>query len=251
MKRFFDEHLKFISGKIGLTHQPRWTLPPGTLMVGPYRSSEEHELHLAKTNGSGDSIFDSTDELRFDLNDRMLVSCRVGLAENPYFTEHLLKAILSIETEQGSLELIQEHGFQIPSSNITWIDPDGQWLLAVQGVIQPEHIEQRLRLAPNLDLVIGSGNICGWLLSQPGDYLVKSIWDDKVNPPTTDSLSKYIAAYILMMNTEFINQLEGSSDHAKKMLFNYLEELRSNCEFSPQRQILIDSVNTILDTFFS
>src|SRR5437868_3033575 len=95
-----------------LSHRPRFSLGGHSILLGPYDSPASHDGHFATTFGSGDPILDSTNELRFSKATGLLVSCRVGVPENPTNGEHYLSFLNRVPVRLALPRLPLDTNFQ-------------------------------------------------------------------------------------------------------------------------------------------
>lgn len=229
-----------------VTQAPRFNLRGKSVSVRPYDSAESRDLHLADTYGSGDPFLDTTDEIRFSPRTSLLVSCNIGVPERPTHDSAFVTCVDALPLVRGLPSLSPGHPFQTIVARHTWIDPRGQALAAFKANAPP--LGHRLEIATDLELILASGTIVGFVLRHPARHLAKG-WQRSTPLDDDTELGRMLSSYINLLDETFLARLDDADPAAGRDIRLLLEQAR-NLVASHQRDVLIDALETILDTFF-
>lgn len=235
-----------VQAGIRLADLPRFNLRGKALLVGPYDSAESHELHMTQTYGSGDPFLDTTDEIRFSPDGSRLVSCRIGVPERPTRDRRFAASCAALPAEEGLPVLQTRTPFQVVIATHTHIDPAGRALHVFDSrAAAPSSI---LHIAPDLDMIVGQRSIAGFVLHHPAQYLTTG-WA-KCRPLDDDTaLGPLLASYVNLLDEGFIARMDDGDPTARDAIVDLLDAVK-RVEPSGQRDVVLDALETMLETFW-
>ena len=229
-----------------ITRVSRTGLSVGSILVGPYHSAATWDRHWGDTFGSGDPIFDATNELRFAKTSGLLVSCRVGVPERPTDSDAYLASIGRLPVRRALLRLPPGTNFQFPPATHTEIDDGGTGLVVYRG--RPDEVRIRVEVCPTFEILLGDQQICGFMLHDPSDHLVRS-WRVASPPVANRALATLLARYVRMIDSDFVEQLEDAPAEACGTLAHFRAEVAALAP-SAQRDALIQRISDVQGIFW-
>lgn len=175
--------------------------------AGPYYSLQERDQHLAATNGSVDWLWSDADELRFDAAIGQLRSCWLRVPETPSTHDTIIAEWLHLPPQPGTVQMATSAGFDRAPTSERWIDPTGQHLVALTPhAVAHSMVRARLRICPQLDLLVAQQHLCSWILTAPAQALIAG-WAG-AHPPVSDAVSQFLHNYPLLVSTPQIARME-------------------------------------------
>jgi hypothetical protein len=238
------ENFELIDGE-SLLGRPRFSIGGHSIIFGPYNSPQSYDDHFAETFGSGDPIFDSTNELRFSKTSGLLVSCRLGVPENPTNSDGFLAFVSRLPVQLALPRLPMGTNFQFPPATHIEINDAGTDLVVYRGAA--EQVKRRVQVGLDFEFLLGEGDISGFLLHGPSDYLV---WGWPFAGPSVSSpaLGSLLSRYLRKITSEFVQRLEDGDPEACDELALFHSEATQLVP-SPQRDVLIATVASVQDIF--
>jgi hypothetical protein len=229
-----------------LADTPRFNLGGRSLVVGPYHSAESREVHLAETYGSGDPFLDTTDEIRFSSRTSQLVSLNIGVPERPTRDSAFIESVEALPLRRDVPTLPPGEPFQTVVATHTWIDLDGQRLAVFRDGVRPT---ARLEIAADLEMALDQETISGFILRDPARYLTSG-WTEAESTRPDVALGTVLATYIHLLDGQFVDRLDDGDAAARRAVEELLERTKQ-VNASPQRSVLLEALDGIIDTFFS
>lgn len=182
---------------------PRLDVSALGVLAGPYRDGTEHEKHALAAIGSGDWYRPAYDELLFDAESRMLASLWSHLPEERLEEPSRLSAWTELDAEPSSLRLAGPSRFELPPAGRRWCPESGELLVWTYPDLPAHPAEpRRIRIAPNLDLLVSEGTLRGYLLADPARFLTSG-WA----PPGRETAEPGVAALL----AEVFDTVAGSA----------------------------------------
>ena len=153
---------------------------------------------------------------------------------------------LASDPDVGVPTLPPREPFQTVVATHTWIDLDGQRLAVFRDGVRPT---ARLEIAADLEMALGQTTISGFILRDPARYLANG-WTEAESTRPDVALGTVLATYIHLLDGQFVDRL-GDGDAAARRAVEELLERAKEVNASPQRSVLLEALDGIIDTFFS
>jgi len=234
-----------------LEYRPRLALRGLSLIVGPYRSGDEHEQHYLDTTGSGAWHAPEDDELRFGKGDRILRSAWLHIPEAHLSAPNVLAPWVTAAREVGLLRLAGAPPNQLDLAYRRILDTRDEALGCVTDLAL--HVGQErlgLTIAEDVDLLFANGQACGWLLRHPQRYLSDG-WQEPPAPPSEESqLAALLADYLELISQKNMAALEAADPEMHASL-RALKNRAAHIPASPQRDALLAAIDAQIDLFFA
>jgi hypothetical protein len=244
--------LRLLSGHIvdvvpghALTTLPGWTLD--VLSVGPFRSAQGYDAHLARTMGS---TCDFGDEFRFGGDTLLLETLILNVPER-----NLDRGDLAVWKESpvspGLLRLRERESFLFDETTARHLAHDGSALLCFFEEIVPTERRSRLNVAPSLDLLCDDDRYYGWMLSWPVRHLIPGALGGPSSPARLEddpALVALVCEYQQLVSDDTLDRL-NEQDPALKTALTALRERTSPPE-THSRRALRERIDELLDTFY-
>jgi hypothetical protein len=233
-----------------LPYQPRWEVRDRSILVGPYKSGEEHEHHVvSETVGSGNWYKSEFDEFRFDKTDLLLRSIWLQVPEKN-IAENPIKSWMEKIPIVGALRLSESEYFAPEPTDLRWFDPEGNLLVCIYNYALAEFKDRiRLCIATDVELIFGDNQLCGWILSQPLHYVTQG-WEDP-HLANEDSEVKSIASkYLQLVSEDFIEQMEDEDPDVLQDLLDIKNKSRNTSNLSYQRKVFAECIESIINQFY-
>jgi hypothetical protein len=228
---------------------PRW-LFERTIIVGQYKSMDEHESHIAKTVGSYDYYYRSSDELRFGEIELLLESISFEVPELNVSSNLDPDRWNSVLPQEGIIRLSSSLDFYLEPVDCRWINPDGNYLLGLLNGWQDNFSNPyRLRIAKDLDLLFINKDFCGWMLSDPSNYLVGNL-EFPQQVQIDRKLPSLVSEYLTLVTDDFVKRMEEEESQARNELVLLRSKIQVDKELSSQRETLLKRVEDLLEAFY-
>jgi len=226
---------------------PRFSLGGRSIILGPYDSAESHDKHFSETYGSGDPILDSTDELRFSQKTSRLVSCRLGVPENPTAGLRFITRAGRLPCRDALPCLPPDTSFQLVAAKHTEIDDRGA-ALAICRSSDDDQLVARVRIGMDLEMLLGPQEIAGFILRNPARYLAYG-WKEVSALDQAGDLSILLARCVRLLDADFVARLDDADPGAGQALDDLLTAGRKLAA-SAQRDALLRALEDVVDTFY-
>jgi hypothetical protein len=232
-----------------LNEAPRWFFEH-TIIVGPYRSMNEHETHIVRTVGSFDYFTRSADEIRFSEMDLVLESVWFRVPTKNVSGTLNPERWISVLPEEGILRLSSSQDFFFEPVDCLWTNSNSSYLLGLMDGWQDDFRNPiRLRIAKDIDLLFSNGAYCGWMLTDPIQYIVESF-----EFPQKDLYDKelpgLVSEYLKLVTDELAIRMEDGDVEARNELTLLRSKVEAGKELSIRREILLKQIDVIFDTFY-
>ena len=236
---------------IHLQSKPRWGLRELSLITGPYYSGDEHEQHFLRTIGSGSWYRSEFDELRFGKEDMILQSIWFHVPEKSLSSDELINEWRDLEPIDGLLRLKSSQSFQLDPTEFRLMEPDGTLFMCVtQRAISEKDNRLRLRLADDLDLLFANQCLCGWLLSNPSQYLVSSWEAPCINKPDS-KFAALLYEYLTLVVEPNVDRMEKGDTNILCALADLQMRIGQVQGSKDHRIVLHESIDGIIKQFYS
>lgn len=234
-----------------LSTAPRFSLSGLTVQVGPYGSAEEHERRWLRSIGCGNWYPSQFDETLFDAESRRLTNLAWHVPEQRFTAGDPLTAWRDSPTHVGGLDLVDPDRFELPPAGFLWYPADGTLLACLdEAPGTAEHL--RLRIAPDLDLLVAGGRLYGWWLRHPADHLT-SAWRSESETPTPPSvrdpdLPGHLAAYLDIV-VEAAPEYPDFDEHSRwpAALHALIDAIDVTQGSTPERMVIRDAAVDLAD----
>lgn len=233
-----------------LPSNPRWGLRINSLVVGPYDSDETYEQHYLETIGSGDWYLAGNEEFRFDKTDNLLRSVWFHIPE-VNIEEELIMVWRDLPLVEGLLRLIPSQEVNPEMGDFRYFEPNGRLLACVtEAALKDSKHRLKLRIAREFDLLFADNQFCGWLLSNPTDYLVY-LWDTPCPIKVEDnSIALLVREYLTLVAEPYIEQMEEAEPKIREQLEKLHNKIDLNHRAVNQCRIIHDAITDILEKFY-
>ena len=230
---------------------PRWWLRGSSIKIGPYPLPSQYEKHIGSTVGSMDWLSTESDEIRFGSEDLLLQSIHVHTHETNLPAEKSLSEWTNLQPVIGSLRLEKATEFYVKPADFRWMGADGKMLAGITAEALADNTEKlRLGIAVDFDLLFSNGLMCGWLLSNPGRYLVQGTEDVHTTEPE-GKLNKLLYEYITLVSIPNIIQMENEDPEPLRRLQDLHIRIKDELGTSEQSRVLQAATEDIADQFYS
>jgi hypothetical protein len=229
---------------------PRLGLRSLSLLVGPYRSGDEHEAHVLATIGSGSWHSPDCEEFRFDPHDRVLRSVWLHLPETKLGADDFPDGWGHTPPTPGLLRLGSPPPFGPERPTRRWVAPSGALLASVDAdALVATNDRRRLRIAPDLDLLFARRRYCGWLLTQPARYLIDE-WEEVSLDEPSVGLAAQLRTYLELVAEPNIARMEAGDPALLAALRDLAGRLTREARPTRQHGVLQRSIVEIIDQFY-
>ncbi|MBP2321699.1 hypothetical protein JOF56_002084 [Kibdelosporangium banguiense] len=221
---------------------PRLAILGLTLDVGPYTSPEEHERHVLATIGSGNWHPSEYDEFRFDRATGLLSSLRLHIPERNAQTDSW-RAAPVLQGTIGLKDLVSFTMNPCVTRHATLTE------LTCLYSADPLPEITRVRVAPNVDLLVSGDRLHGWTLREPERFLVSG----REFPQTgaaDPGLAALLKDYFDLVADPAIERIEDQDPDMLKALRDLADRIRSRNGVPERREALLAKVNDIIDFFY-
>lgn len=234
-----------------LATPPRWGLRSSSLMIAPYHSGDEHELHYEATVGSGDWYRSEYDEFRFGKDDHMLRSLWLHVPNENLNAAELLPRWRDAPPLSGVLRLLTQRDFAPAPTAYRWLEPSGEVLAGLHPASLRSPGEMlRLRAAPDFDMLFVNRRFAGWLLWSPLRYLTSG-WSEatQTDEPDTELVSQ-LGRYLELIATPNFAAMEEKNPDTRGALLELRDRFAQADAENAQRAILRESLEAVIKNFY-
>ena len=241
---------------INISHNPRWGLRELSLIMGPYHDGEEHERHFLQTIGSGNWYRSEYEEFRFSKETLLLESVWFHVPEVNLESENFISLWQFEPPVEGLLTLSQPQVFNPEPTTFRWMAPNGEFLACITEMALLNTNERlRLRIANDFDLLFVEQTICGWMLSHPINYLVKS-WDEPYSVASDEKIAdekiaEFLYEYLALVADPYIEQMEDEDPEILQRLLSLHNRIVVTNGSVNQRRIISDCIKDIVEQFYA
>ncbi len=155
-----------------LTSRPRLALDIPQLILGEFTDRAGFERLLPRTFGSQEWLGSENDDLLFDNGSRELVGVGLHLpaASAPPHVGVRLPA--EPRPVRSGLRAQEVRDFSLAQTTVLYCDPVATELTCLRDLaVLDDSLDARLGIAPGLALVVQVGEVVGWSLTDPVQYL--------------------------------------------------------------------------------
>lgn len=161
----------------------------GSVIVFPDRNNEERQKFLAETFGSQERLWDAPDFFRFDRDNRQLVGAQFAWPEecaSPEESARLHAALPAVRP--GGLRAEKAEDFRHERCTVLCRAPRDAALTCLRDLaVLDEPFEARIGIAPDVTLLVQSGAVVGWSLTDPARYMSTPFDTPDSGPPSTST----------------------------------------------------------------
>lgn len=239
-----DRSVDVVTG-LTLTTLPGWTLD--ALNVGPFRSAQGYDAHLARTLGS---TFDWSDEFRFGADTLLLETLILNVPERN-LDRGELAAWKESPVFPGLLRLRERESFLFDETTARHLARDGSALLCFFEELVPTERRSRINVAPSLDLLCDDGRYYGWMLAWPVRHLIPATMGGLSAPSRLEDdagLVPLVVEYHQLVSDDTLDRLNAQDPELKTTLTALRERISPPKTLS--RRALRERIDTLLDTFY-
>jgi hypothetical protein len=237
--------LQFERGKT-LPWAPRFSLTDRTVLVAAYTSAAEYDHHFSITTGSGDTLYDKTESIRFDPATRLLASVRMHVPERPEPPPSALLTLLEKEPVSELPILPPGEAFSIEVPRALFVDSRGRYIAAMRT--EPTLGQRRVQIAQDFEIIVNVGELEGWLLNCPSRYLSYGWGVGHSDADGWQDLAPLLARFLKLIDDAFVLRLEDNEPMALQALHQLLESTNRTRD-CPQRHAFTQAIESIIDTF--
>jgi hypothetical protein len=246
--RIAEGRVRIIPGA-RLAWPPRLVVSGLSVIVGPYGSAEQHEVHLLDTTGAGDWQYEGSDEFRFSKDDGMLVSLWLQVPDMEVHDERQVEQCVEVPGVSGALRLAGEGWSTVPRSSRRSISSAGDFLLCVNDSFSGARRDsKRLNVATDLDLLFCGDVYGGWLLKNPERYLSNS-WEKPSESSPDPELAVWLKEYFTLTQESIIERLEDGDADQFRMLLELQNRINLSAGCGQRRKVLHESIGELVDWF--
>ncbi len=233
-----------------LPGNPRWMLDGRIVLVGPYHSVDEHELHIGQTIGSTEWLWSASDELLFNKESLILESVMLIIPEVTLPSDVSLASWQTAPQETGLLRLVTAQNFQLEPTDFRFIDPEGKALTCIKkSALEASHTERRLQIAYHLELLFSDDELCGWSLLHPADYVVDA-WEEPSFADNDELFPTLVYEYLQLVRDPYIELMEEKDAEVLAALQILYARIQAEHSSSRRRTILRAALADKLDRFY-
>ncbi|MFE7094385.1 hypothetical protein [Streptomyces erythrochromogenes] len=184
MRLTLDENWTATTTGKPLRVTPRFSFRDFSVRIAPYTDADERTRYLTGTFGSTAWLWDTPDELRFDLVDRELVGAEfhiVGEAADP---EDAARVPTRPLVRSGGLRAEEVRGFRLETTTELCRSPGDSVFTCLRDLdVLDEPPAARIGIAPGVALLVQHGAVVGWDLTDPVKYLTSGFAAPDPAPP--------------------------------------------------------------------
>ncbi|MCX4806744.1 hypothetical protein OG594_34840 [Streptomyces sp. NBC_01214] len=163
---------------------PRFSFRDFSVRIAPYASADERGRYLMGTFGSTAWLWDTPDELRFDLVDRELVGAEFQIAGEAADAEDSARVPAIPLAQPGGLRAEEVRGFRLEVTTELCRGPGDTVLTCLRDLdVLDEPLDARIGIAPDVALLVQGGAAVGWSLTDPVRYLTTGFAAPDPAPP--------------------------------------------------------------------
>ncbi|MFJ6485278.1 hypothetical protein ACIQK6_34895 [Streptomyces sp. NPDC091682] len=164
---------------------PRFDFRDFCVRVAPYADVEEGQRFGGGTFGSGQWLWDTPDELRFDRLSRELVAAELQLPRWVVDEEDSARVPAEPLVRPGGLRADEVRDFRLEVTTDFCRAPGDAVLTCLRDLdVLDEPLETRIGIAPDVALLVQRGVVVGWSLTDPVRYLTSGYADPDPAPPS-------------------------------------------------------------------
>jgi hypothetical protein len=238
---------KIIQENYFLSYKPRWDVRGCSLTLGAYSNGYEHEHHVATETVGSTSWFD---ELRFDKTKSVLSSVYLRVPEENIDLEDLSKVWMEKSPLTGLLSLADPKYFEPEPTSFRWFDPTGRILICInENALTETQNSLRLRVAIDFDLMFSNKQLCGWILSNPLNYITRG-WEQPKPIENDSEIAEIVYRYLHLVSEDFLEQMEDENPDILKVLLDLNQKSKNITSPSYQREVICECIQSIIEQFY-
>jgi len=248
-----NSHPSIIHQGIYLPYIPRWGLRELSLIIGPYHSGQEHEQHFLETIGSGNWYRSEFDEYRFTMNDYLLTSIWFHIPEVNLKSNDTIQSWLLEPSIKGLIRISKVNVSNPEPMDIRYFDKKGAFLVCFNKIALKDHqYRLKLNIAKDFYLLFAEKRLCGWLLTNPVDYLTID-WNEPSNHNEIfdyHEISQLLHEYLQLISETFIEKIEDEDPVIGQKILTLRKRIIDS-HGSQHHQIIINCIDDIWEQFYS
>lgn len=228
---------------------PRLVISGLSLMLGPYSTKEGHERHFLETWGSGNWYKSEYDELRFNRDNGQLESLWFHIPEKGVQCAQVVSQWMKLSPIIGSLRLTSGANFALNPAGERWYDKSAKSLVCLQSTLRTPVETLRLKIAPSIDLFFADGQLFGWLLANPENFLVGS-WQYPQVDQDDEELATFLDDYFDIVVEPHVEQMQDQDTAVLGRLKRLSQRISVDRGAIGQRLALRGRIDELIDFFY-
>ncbi|MFD7912278.1 hypothetical protein ACFV30_16360 [Streptomyces sp. NPDC059752] len=209
---------------------PRFDFRDFCVRVAPYADVEEWQRFGGGTFGSGQWLWDTPDQLRFDRLSRELVAAELQLPRWVADEEDSARVPAEPLVRPGGLRADEVRDFRLEVTTDFCRAPGDTVLTCLRDLdVLDEPLEARIGIAPDVALLVQRGVVVGWSLNDPVRYLTSGYADPDPAPPSP-ATRRLFTACLDLVTDPLIDEVRHRKPAALARLRAVDEALRNQRE---------------------
>lgn len=247
MKVMLTESLRAEVTGPSIVGTTRFFLCDLTVSVGCYSDPAQREHEFSHSFGSMQWLWSDSDDLRFDVTDRRLLSLFMDVPSVDYSDPSIAQSWANAPVITGGLVADQVENFSLPSARKRWIDPTGRRITCLLGNEVPKNAERVvLRVSEHLDLLFMDGHPAGWSLNDPAACIVNG-WEEPSKGRANNSAALLLRDYLRCTSDSAIEALREGDPAAHAILRDMSQRARSYPGDDSEIEVLRTAIDHLIE----